>query len=402
MSSSDKINDLLQELVVPRDDTSTPDINGVVAGYTTSRATQYIGAKGVKNIETMEQVTLETVVSFFSCTKPMTAMAMLQLWESGKVDLDVPAKTYLPILGDFGIIEDDQVDDSGKLKYPPKQPQNDVTIRHLLLNNSGFAYMFTDPDYFVLHSKHKTHGGNPTRKLFTPEVMPLLFEPGTQWKYGHSMDWVGLIVEAVLGQRLSAYLKEHIWEKAGMAHCTFRVEDSSSMMALHIRSKGQLKLLRMKPLPLKPEIDMGGQGCFGTVGDYLKFLRVWLNYGKSPDTGHRLLKRETVEYAIKNHLPEGQFVEFATAMNVESGEFQPDGFTLAGSAYNNNDLPTGRPLGSIYWGGLANLYYWLDFKNDAAGFFGCQVMPYMDLKCVMGYIRFEHAAYEEMKRKHKI
>lgn len=393
-------DNLLNELVVPQDDNSAPDINGVVAGYTTSNATQYVGAKGVKNIETMEPLDLDTVVSFFSCTKPMTAMAMLKLWEDGKVDLDAPAKQYLPILGEFGIIEDDQVDpDTGKFNYPPKPPKTAVTIRHLLLNNSGFAYMFTDPDYFVLHSKHKTHGGNPTAKLFTPEVMPLLFEPGTQWKYGHSMDWVGLLVEAVSGQKLSQFLQKQVFDKVGMTHCSFRVDDPSTMMKLHVRLKGQLKLLRMKPLPLKPDLDMGGQGCFGTVGDYLKFLRVWLNYGKSPDTGERILKRETVEYAIRNHLPEGQFVEFATAMNVEAGEFQPDGFTLAGSAYNNNDLPTGRPSGSIYWGGLANLYYWLDFKNDCGGFFGCQVMPYMDLKCVMGYIRFEYSAYEEMRRK---
>lgn len=395
-------DNLLLELVVPQDDNSTPNINGVVAGYTDSHGTQYVGAKGVKNIETMEPVSLDTVVSLFSCTKPITAMAMLKLWEDNYVDLDKPAKKYLPILGDFGIIEDDQVDpETGRLKYPPRKPQYDVTIRNLLLNNSGFAYMFTDSDYFTLHMKHKTHGGNPTPKLFTPEVMPLLFEPGTRWKYGHSMDWVGLIVEAVSGMKLSEYCKKNIFDKAGMDHCTFRVEDASKMMKLHQRSKGQLKLLRMKPLPLKPELDMGGQGCFGTVGDYLKFLRIWLNYGFSPDTGNRILKKETVEYSIRNHLPDGQFVEFATAMNQEAGEFQPDGFTLAGSAYNNNDLPTGRPSGSIYWGGLANLYYWIDFKNDCAGFFGCQVMPYMDLKCLMGYIRFEHTAYEQLKQQKK-
>lgn len=395
-------DNLLQELVVPKEDNSTPDINGVVAGYTNSHQSCYEGAKGVKNIETMEPVTVDSIVSLFSCTKPMTAMAMLKLWEDGLVDLDAPAKNYLPILGEFGIIEDDQVDsDTGKLKYPPKKPQTDVTIRHLLLNNSGFAYMFTDPDYFVLHMKHKTHGGNPTEKLFTPEVMPLLFEPGSQWKYGHSMDWVGRIVEAVSGMKLSQFLQKNVFDKAGMSSCTFHIDDPSKMIKLHQRSKGQLKVLRMKPLPFKPELDMGGQGCYGTVGDYLKFLRIWLNYGLSPDTGERILKRETVEYAIRDHLPDGQFVEFATAMNVEAGEFQPDGYTLAGSAFNKNDLPTGRPSGSIYWGGLANLYYWIDFKNDCAGFFGCQIMPYMDLKCVMGYIRFEYTAYEQLKQQQK-
>lgn len=394
------LDNLLTELVVPKHDNSTPDINGIVAGYTTSAATQYAGAKGVKNIETMEPVDLNTVVAFFSCTKTMTAMAVLKLWEEGKVDLDQPAKTYLPILGEFGVVDEDQVDmETGKFSYPPKKPEVDVTIRHLLLNNAGFAYMFTDSTYFTLHSKNKTHGGNPTPKLFTPEVMPLLFEPGSQWKYGHSLDWVGFIVEAVSGMKLSEYLQKNIFDQAGMSSCTFRVEDPSKLMKIHQRKDDLLRILRLLPVPLKPKLDMGGQGCFGTVGDYLKFLRVWLNYGFSPDTGRRILKKETVEYVIKNHLPEGQFVEFATAMNVKEGEYDADGFTLAGCAYNNNDLPTGRPASSIYWGGLANLYFWIDFKNDCAGFFGCQMMPYLDLKCVMGYIRFEYEVYQELKKK---
>lgn len=394
------LDNLLHELVVPKHDNSIPDINGILAGYTSSAATQYIGAEGVKNINTMEPVDLNTMVALFSCTKPMTAMAILKLWEEGKVDLDLPAKTYLPILGEVGIVDDEQVDpETGKLISPAKKPKVDITIRHLLLNNAGFAYMFTDSTYFTLHSKNKTHGGNPTPKLFTPEVMPLLFEPGTQWKYGHSMDWIGLIIQAVSGMRLSEYLQKNIFDQAGMDHCTFRVDDASKLMKIHQRRDDLLKLLRLKLIPLKPTIDMGGQGCFGTVGDYLKFLRIWLNYGFSPDTGKRILKKETVEYAIKNHLPENQLVEFATAMNVKEGEFDPDGFTLAGCAYNRNDLPTGRAATSIYWGGLANLYFWMDFKNDCAGFFGCQVMPYLDLKCVSGYIRFEYEVYQQLKKK---
>lgn len=395
----DSLDNLLQEFVVPSDDSSVPDINGVVAGFTNSKATRFIAAKGVKNIKTMEPIDIDTKVCIFSCTKIMTATAILILWERGLVDLDQPAKAYLPLLGEFGVIDENQVDDdTGKLKYPPRKPKNDVTIRHLLLNNSGFAYMFTDSDYFNLMSAKKVNAAEPSMKLFAPDVMPLLFEPGTKWKYGHSMDWVGFIVQAVSGQKLSEFLKENVFDKAGMAHSTFRVDDRTNMMSLHYRSNELLKVMRGKPVPHQPDLDMGGQGCFSTVGDYLRFLRIWLNYGTSPDTGEQILKRDTVEYAIKNHLPEGQCVEFETAMNKSEGEFIADGFTLAGCAYNNNDLPTGRPAGSIYWGGLASLYFWLDFKNDCAGFFGCQVLPYLDLKCLVAYIRFEHGVYELLKK----
>ncbi|KAF7580807.1 Beta-lactamase family protein [Clavispora lusitaniae] len=365
---------LLHELV-------SEDINGVVAGYTTSSATQYLGAHGTKNSQTREPLTLDTRIALFSCTKSMTAMAALKLWEDGRLDLDRPAKEYLPTLGDIGVMENFDMETG---EYTLRRPKTDITVRHLLLSNSGFAYPFTDPRYAVLGKKT---GANSFS-------MPLVSDPGSRWIYGHSMDWAGLVIEAVAGMKLSQFLEQQIFSKAGMTSCTFQVEDQNKLMPVHIRRDSGLKVMRRQPLEHKPKTDMGGQGCFATVADYLRFLRVWLNYGTSPDTGHRILKRETVEYAIQNHLPPGQHMEFAAG-----GEgFKPDGFTMAGCAYSNNQLPTGRPEGSLYWGGLANLFIWLDFENDVAGIFACQILPYMDPKCLVGYLRFEHEVYEAVKQ----
>lgn len=365
---------LLHELV-------SEDINGVVAGYTTSSATQYLGAHGTKNSQTREPLTLDTRIALFSCTKSMTAMAALKLWEDGRLDLDRPAKEYLPTLGDIGVMENFDMETG---EYTLRRPKTDITVRHLLLSNSGFAYPFTDPRYAVLGKKT---GANSFS-------MPLVSDPGSRWIYGHSMDWAGLVIEAVAGMKLSQFLEQQIFSKAGMTSCTFQVEDQNKLMPVHIRRDSGLKVMRRQPLEHKPKTDMGGQGCFATVADYLRFLRVWLNYGTSPDTGHRILKRETVEYAIQNHLPPGQHMEFAAG-----GEgFKPDGFTMAGCAYSNNQLPTGRPEGLLYWGGLANLFIWLDFENDVAGIFACQILPYMDPKCLVGYLRFEHEVYEAVKQ----
>lgn len=365
---------LLHELV-------SEDINGVVAGYTTSSATQYLGAHGTKNSQTREPLTLDTRIALFSCTKSMTAMAALKLWEDGRLDLDRPAKEYLPTLGDIGVMENFDMETG---EYTLRRPKTDITVRHLLLSNSGFAYPFTDPRYAVLGKKT---GANSFS-------MPLVSDPGSRWIYGHSMDWAGLVIEAVAGMKLSQFLEQQIFSKAGMTSCTFQVEDPNKLMPVHIRRDSGLKVMRRQPLEYKPKTDMGGQGCFATVADYLRFLRVWLNYGTSPDTGLRILKRETVEYAIRNHLPPGQHMEFAAG-----GEgFKPDGFTMAGCAYSNNRLPTGRPEGLLYWGGLANLFIWLDFENDVAGIFACQILPYMDPKCLVGYLRFEHEVYEAVQR----
>lgn len=388
---------ILKDLVTPK--SGSPDINGLVAGWTNASSTQYLEAYGVKNLETQQPVSVDTPMALFSFTKSMTGMAMMKLWEDGRVDLDYPAKMYLPALGDLGLIDEDLVDfETGKFTKPLRKPKTDVTVRHLLLHTAGFAYMFTDARYLALQKRLRISGANPTHRLFTSAGTPLLAEPGSQWIYGHATDWAGFVIEAITGMKLSQFLQQEIFSKAGITSFTFQMDRRQDMMALHRRVGNDLKILSRWPLTFCPEMDMGGQGCFGTVGDYLRFLRIWLNYGVSPDTGIRILRRETVEYAIQNHLPEGFGVEFPTAVNQDP-DYKPDGFTMAGCAYNHTDLPTGRPKGLLYWSGLANLFFWLDFDNGVAGVFACQVMPYMDEKCNQGYLRFERAVYDEVKRK---
>lgn len=372
-----------------------PLLNAIVAGYTDAKSTRFLAAKGVKNIETKEPATVDDLLCLFSCTKSMTAMAVLILWERGLLELDVPAKNYLPILGEFGIIEEeDLVDpDTGDLLKPPTKPKNSVTIRHLLLHTSGFCYVFTDNNYLNIMSKKGVHAGKPLADLFKPEIMPLVFEPGTQWSYGHGYDWLGEIIRAVSGQTLSDFLEENVFSKAGMESCTFQVTDTSKLIRLHDRNSGELSLFKSAlPVPHTAKVDMGGQGCYGSVGDYLKFMRIWLNYGTSPDTGVQILKTETVKYALQNHLPE----EFLMNFPLPLGELT-DGYTLAGCAITKNVGKNGRAAGSIYWTGFANLYFWVDFENGCAGFWGCQVLPYYDGKCVRGFFEFEKAVYHDLK-----
>lgn len=373
-----------------------PDVHGVIAGWTDIKSSQYLGARGVKDLDSQKPVLIDTPVAFFSCTKSMTAMAMLKLWEDGRVDLDSPAKCYYPALADLGLIDEDLVNvETGQFIKPLRRPKTDITVRHLLLHTAGFGYVFTDARYLALQKRLGTSAANPTPELFTTAGTPLLAEPGTDWIYGHSSDWAGLLIEHITGMKLSQFLQTEIFAKAGITSFTFQANERD-LMLLHNRTKKGLKPLKRWPIPLKLEIDMGGQGCFGTVPDFLRFLRIWLNYGMSPDTGNRILRRETVEYAIENHLPDGLNVDFPTAVN-QSPDYIPDGYTLAGCAYNRTKLPTGRAQCLIYWSGLANLYFWIDFKNGVGGIFACQLLPYRDEKCLQNYLRFEKLVYRQLQ-----
>lgn len=387
-----RLQDLVNTII---NDTEEPQ-HVVIAGVTNAKETLFSSIQGKISLPDGDSVNADSPFNLFSCTKSMTSMAILILIEQGKFQLNTPAKEILPIFAEFRIVTHEDLDPStGEIVGNVEKPAGDVTIEHLLLHTAGFAYPFTDPTYFTITSKKKVYGGDPKKLLFVPSSMPLVHEPGTKWRYGYNTDWLGLIVEEVSGLKLSEFLKENIFDKAGMDHSTFSIEDPSLVIKIHeLDSDNNLRPEKRPSAPYQPRLDMGGHGCFSTLGDFLKFLRIWLNFGTSPDTGKQILKRSTVENAMKNHLPVGVELDFILGISPEVDDPKPEGFSLIGCAINLNDLPTGRPANSFYWGGIANSFYWIDMENGCAGFFGCQKLPFMDETCVSRFHKFESEVYK--------
>lgn len=400
-SLKEDIDSVLTEVTTAQDGTVDPEVNGVIAGVTDANENVYLSAIGKKNIDTGEAIDPKHQLAFFSCTKPLTCLGMLVLIDRGKVELDAPASRYFKLIESIGVIEPGLVStDDGTFITPPRKPKTEVTIRHLMLHTAGFSYAFVNQDYSSLAFLRNPEISvlNPTLKFFTNDKTPLIHEPGSSWMYGHSTDWLGLVIQEVSGMKLSQFLKQNVFDVAGMSSFTFRMEDSSNMVTMHRRTnEKKLKTMKKIGVPLTPEIDMGGQGCFGTVGDYLKFIRIWLNYGYSPDTKKRIISEKLARFAINNHLPPGVGVDYEKLFGVTMPPgFVNDGFTLTGCAYSNNEMPSGRPKGVITWSGLANLYFWIDFHNQVGGFWGSQFFPVMDGPSLMANLRFEGAVYEAL------
>ncbi|CAH2352268.1 putative monacolin J acid methylbutanoyltransferase [[Candida] railenensis] len=400
------IDKILESNTTPQKDgdLSTPTVHGIIAGVTSSENTLYLNSKGKANVETGEEMSVDHIMCLYSCTKAFTATAILQLHEQGKLDIDGEAQKYLPKIGEIGLIEEGSVsEEDGSFTIPPKAPKNPITIKHLLLHISGFAYAFTSIDYFHLMTKKDPHLNaiKPVPEYFSQGKMPLVFEPGSKFLYGHSSDWLGLVVKEVTGLNLGEYLKKYVFEPLGMDSCTFHLNEKAKFLELHRRTrKAGIVIHNSYVVDKDPAVDMGGQGCFGTVGDYLKFIRVWLNEGVSPDTGAILLQSDTIKYARLNHLPEEFLIDFSTASSsLLPEDVLSDGYTLAGCAFSKTNLPTGRPNSSIYWSGLANLYFWMDFENKIGGFWGTQLFPYFDDACVESYLDFEKTVYRELLSK---
>ena len=370
---------------------------GVVAMATDRNGNFYEGCAGRRELGKDQPMTLDSVMAIFSTTKALTGTCIMQLVEEGKIKLDDAAKKYVPELAELQVL--DGFDAAGQAKT--RAPKRDITVNDLMLHISGLCYEFFSHDDL----KYRTAKNIPTvvSSTFASIRTVLLHEPGERWTYGVSIDWLGRIVEQQRGKRLGEVMKERIFAPLGMTDIGFTMNDSmkARRAVLHDRAQdGKLTPLPDLILPQLPEMDMGGHGLYASVGEYMKFIRMFLNDGAGPNG--RVLKAETVAQMVKNGLPDkltsgGWKTSIPSLSN--DGEFDP-GITKTW-AYtfqrNEEETVTGRPAGSLMWAGLGNLFYWIDRKNGIGGFFGSQILPFLDVAAYPGFVDFEAAVYRSLK-----
>jgi methyl acetate hydrolase len=379
---------------VLKDAVSRGDVPGVVAAATDTKGTTYEAGFGKRVLGQPDEMTPDTVVWIASMTKAITGAAAMQQVERGKLGLDTPAKAVVPGIGDPMVLEG--FDAAGKPKT--RKAKRDITLRHLLTHTAGFGYDIWSPEL----GKYQEVMGVPgiiscQNKALTT---PLLFDPGDRWFYGINIDWAGKMVEAASGKKLGQYMAEHIFGPLGMTSTAFRITDDMRKRMAKIHHRGPDGGLTPDPaleLPQEPEFEMGGGGLYSTAGDYLKFVRMMLNQGKS-DKGEAVLKPETVSQMSKNAMGESRVTMLKTAAPPFSNdaEFFPGMDKRWGLTFmiNNEKAPTGRSPGSLAWAGLANTYYWIDQSKGVGGVYATQVLPFADVKSLPLFYAFEKAVYD--------
>lgn len=389
---NESCDSLLSRLTTGDVDSRVP---GVVAMVTDRERDIYKGAAGQRRLDG-DAMTEDTVFAIMSTTKAITGTTALQCVEEGLLDLDAPAKEYTPAIGALKVIEG--FDSHGQPQL--RAPKSDVTTRQLMLHTGGFAYDFFDETYLRLATEH----GQPSVVSGTRAAIetPMVFDPGEKWQYGSNIDWVGQVVEGIRGKRLGEVMRERVFDPLGMKDIAFTRTDAmkSRTGTVHARGgDGSLTPMDEFALPDNPEVDMGGHGLYGTVGEYMKFIRMWLNDGAG--LNGEVLKAETVDWAVKGALVPPQKVTMLPGVIPElsnDAEFFPGlgkdwSYTFM---VNTEQAPTGRPAGAIGWAGLANCFYWIDRENGIGGYWATQILPFGDLMSFTGYLEFETAVYESL------
>ena len=387
MSGTAAIDAVLQQAV------ESGQVPGVVAMAANAGGTFYQGAFGRLGVAEAGPMEKDTVFWIHSMTKAISAAACMQLVEQGRLDLDAPAASVLPVLAAPRVLEG--FDTKGEPMLRPAR--GTITLRNLLTHTSGFAYDTWNAG--ILSYVRKT--GLPRLGSFTDVagVLPLAFDPGSAWHYGPGIDWAGKLLEAVTGMTLDAYLRTHIFAPLGMQDTGYLLTDRVRGRLAGSQDRDADGALVSAPFdaPQDPAMFMGGGGLYSTAPDYMRFLSMLLHGGTLD--GVRILRPETVATMAQNHIAEVLVGDMTTALPALSYNVSlfPGMAKKWGLSFliNTADSPGARRAGSLAWAGLRNTYFWLDPTSRVAGVLMTQVLPFADRPVLDLLDRFERGVYAQ-------
>jgi CubicO group peptidase (beta-lactamase class C family) len=356
-------------------------VPGVVAMAASPDGIVYAGSAGLNQ---------DTIFAIASMTKPVTSVALMQLVEEGKVQLDEPASAYLPELANVKVIE------NGKLR----QPKSPITVRQLLTHTAGYGYEFMNRQLFDAVGKGRLKSMMAGGDAFLQA--PLLFDPGARWEYGINTDWLGKLVERVSGESLDVYFKRKIFEPLGMQDTFFTVPagKKARMARLHQRKEdGSLASQPEAPSINSGSFLSGGGGLFSTASDYLRFARALMG-GGALEKG-RILKPESVEEMGRNQIGELSIRPFASlipslATDNAALPGNLDKFGL-GFALNSKPIENGRGANTMAWAGIFNTFFWIDREKQVCAVLMTQMSPGLDSGPKRLLEDFDRAVYAWLK-----
>ncbi|HUX72546.1 MAG TPA: serine hydrolase domain-containing protein [Steroidobacteraceae bacterium] len=187
-------------------------------------------AVGYRNIAQRLPMTLDTRFRIASMSKPITAVAVLMLYEEGRFQLDDPLARFLPEFAHPQVFTG--VGAKGEITTEPAT--RDITIRDLLTQTSGLGYL---PGFDTKTPLAKVYGAlklDPHASLADTvrriAAMPLYFQPGQGWRYSYADDVLGRLVEVVSGMPLPQFLSERIFSPLKMNATGFYLPPSTAPM----------------------------------------------------------------------------------------------------------------------------------------------------------------------------
>ncbi|MEQ1880173.1 MAG: serine hydrolase domain-containing protein [Burkholderiales bacterium] len=305
----------------------------------------------------------DSIFRVYSMTKPIVSVAAMMLLEEGRLGLHEPVSKFIPEFKEMKVGVE-APDASGKPVLTLVNATRQITVQDLLRHTSGLTYGVLGAPNLV--KKAYLDAGIFSQKWVLADFcralakLPLQYDPGSTWEYGHSTDVLGRVVEVASGQSLDVFLAEKILRPLKMNDTGFHVpREKHNRIAQPIPDKYTGKTPELLDLREPATFFAGGHGLVSTAEDYMRFTRMLLNGGELD--GVRILGPRTLRNMSSNHIND----------RISRGNlFLPGpgyGFGLGfGTRIETGQSEWPGSIGDFYWGGFAGTAFWVDPAESMA------------------------------------
>ncbi len=336
-------------------------------------------AVGFQDVESGKRMKTDSIFRIASMTKPIASVAVMMLYEDGKLLLSDPVSRFIPAFKSAQVLEPGS--------DTPVAARRPISIRDLLSHRSGITYGFINGG--AVGNGYRKNGvtdGLTTTTMTLEEGIdklaaePLIAQPGSAWNYSLATDVLGRVVEVASGQPFNVVLRERIFAPLRMSDTDFIVPDAkwSRLTTLYTADgKGGIRPMKdpeafgnvnMSPLAYYKEgkrYFSGGAGLASTARDYARFAQMLLNGGVLEDA--RLLSPKSIELMTASHtadLPPSPLIGLGAQFGL--------GFRVL------TDLGASQALGSVGmygWEGIYGTKFWVDPKEKLVALVMVQRFP---------------------------
>lgn len=335
----------------------------------------YYGSFGYADREAKRPMSRDTLIQIYSMSKPVTGVALMQLYEQGRFQLDDPLAKYLPEFANMKVYAGEDAKGEPILE----DARRPITVRDITRHTAGFGAAGNSNLERLMKAADPTNWENTlpemARRLAS---LPLGYHPGEKWLYSAAVDVQAYLVEKLSGVPYEQYAREHVLAPLGMSETSFYVEP-----ARQGRRAAEYQLSEAGVLTRTPDeeafrfssaewpLDPGGFGWTSTIDDYSKFARMLLGQGEFG--GARVLKPETVRLMATNHLDDA-ITDRSWLPNKGQVGFGIDFAVRLRSPVDAQE--NFGEVGEFFWDGRDSTLFWVDPKNELTAVLMVQLLPF--------------------------
>jgi CubicO group peptidase (beta-lactamase class C family) len=326
---------------------------------------------GMMDAEAGKAMRPDAIFRLASMTKPIASVALMALYEEGRLQLDTPVSEFIPAFKDVKVFAGGTAD-----SYDVRTPARPITVRHVLTHTAGFEALTPSTPVASLYARDGIAPLPATGTLATRASalarLPLAFDPGTRFTYHYASDVAGHLCELLSGQPFDAFLEERVLGPLGMTDTSFHVPPAKRDRFTANYEQVNDGMPRYRPAdPARDAIyedsatySSAGGGLTSTATDYLRFCRMLARGGELD--GERILGPRTLQFMTQNHLPGGADLEALITHPISptwiaSGTGFGLGFAVLLDAARAQVL--GTP-GEFYWGGAFSTAFFVSPAED--------------------------------------